>query len=75
MMGKVGKKGELYIPKRAREAVDLKPGDEVTIEIRGKELIIKKWRGIVDVLMEDAVAKVAVEELREVRDKLSRLLV
>ena len=74
MIGKVGKKGELYIPKKVRESIDLKPGDEVLVEVRGKELIIRKKRSIVDVLMEEPVSKVSVEELREVRDKLSRLL-
>jgi len=74
MIGKVGKKGELYIPKKVRESIDLKPGDEVLVEVRGKELIIRKKRNIVDILMEKPVSKVSVEELREIRGKLSRLL-
>ena len=74
MIGKVGKKGEIYIPKKVREAINLKPGDEITIEVRGEELIIKKKRDVFDVLMEDAVSKVTVDELRDIRDKLSRLL-
>ena len=64
----------MYIPKKVRESIDLKPGDEVLVEVRGKELIIRKKRSIVDILMEEPVSKVSVEELREVRDKLSRLL-
>ncbi len=75
MIGKVGKKGEIYIPKKVREAVNLKPGDEITIEVREEELIIKKKRDVFDVLMEDAVSKVTVNELRDIRDKLSRLLI
>lgn len=75
MIGKVGKKGEIYIPKKVREAINLKPGDEITIEVRGEELIIKKKRDVFDVLMEDAVSKVTVDELRDIRDKLSRLLI
>jgi len=44
MIGKVGKKGEIYIPKRGRELANLNPEDEVLIEVRGKELIIRKKR-------------------------------
>jgi len=74
MIGKVGKKGEIYIPKRGRELANLNPEDEVLIEVRGKELIIRKKESVIDVLMEEAVSKVSVEELREIREKLSELL-
>jgi len=74
MIGKIGKKGEIYIPKRVRELANLNPGDEVLVEVRGKELIIRKKESVIDVLMEEAVSKVSVEELREIREKLSELL-
>ncbi len=74
IVGKVGKKGELYIPKKVRDLADLKPGDEILVEVRGKELIIKKKPSVIDLLMEEAVTKVSVEELREIRNKLSELL-
>ena len=74
MIGKIGKKGEIYIPKRVRELVNLNPGDEVLVEVRGEELIIRKKESVIDVLMEEAVSKVSVEELREIREKLSELL-
>ncbi len=63
----MGKKGELYIPK------NLKPGDEISVEVRGDE-IIKKPSSIFDVLMEEPVSNVPVEELRDVRNRLSKLL-
>ena len=38
----VGQKGQVVIPKRLRDAIGLKPGVEVILEIRGNEIIISK---------------------------------
>jgi AbrB family looped-hinge helix DNA binding protein len=38
----VGPKGQVVIPKRMREALGLKPGVEVTLELRNEEIVIKK---------------------------------
>ena len=38
----VGPKGQVVIPKRMRETLGLKPGVEVTLELRDQEIIIKK---------------------------------
>jgi AbrB family looped-hinge helix DNA binding protein len=38
----VGPKGQVVIPKRMRDALGLKPGVEVTVEVRDQEIIIKK---------------------------------
>jgi AbrB family looped-hinge helix DNA binding protein len=72
--GKVGKKGELYIPKKVRELINLRPEDGILIEVEENRLIIRKKPSIVDILMEEPVSKVSVEELRVTRNKLSRLL-
>ncbi len=74
MIGKVGKKGEIYVPKKIRERVNLNPGDEVLVEVKGRELIIKKKENIVDVLMDEAIAKVSVDEMRSIREKVRKLL-
>jgi len=38
----VGAKGQVVIPKSMREALGLKPGVEVTLELRDQEIVIKK---------------------------------
>lgn len=38
----IGTKGQVVIPKRIRDALGLKPGVDVTIELRGEEIVISK---------------------------------
>jgi len=38
----IGPKGQVVIPKRMRDALGLKPGVDVTIEVRGEEIVISK---------------------------------
>jgi len=38
---KIGQKGQIVIPKVVRESVGIKPGDEIVMEIREKEVVIK----------------------------------
>jgi AbrB family looped-hinge helix DNA binding protein len=38
----VGPKGEIVIPKQLRDAMGLKPGFEVMIEIKGGEIVITR---------------------------------
>ena len=38
----VGPKGQVVIPKRMRDAMGLKPGVEITLEMRDQEIVIKK---------------------------------
>ena len=38
----VGQKGQVVIPKQLRDAMGLKPGVEVILEIRGSEIVISK---------------------------------
>lgn len=39
---KLGQKGQLVIPKVVREFLGIKPGDEVVIEVREKEVLIRR---------------------------------
>jgi len=38
----IGSKGQVVIPKRMRDCLGLKPGDEVVLEMRGQEIVIRK---------------------------------
>jgi len=38
----VGPKGQVVIPKRIRDALGLKPGVEVIVELRGEEVVMSK---------------------------------
>jgi len=41
---KVRKKGILILPKRLRDEVDIKEGDEVSVEVRGNSLVITPFK-------------------------------
>jgi len=41
-MPKVTKKGQVTIPKKIREAVGIKPGSEVSFQIRNGECVLRK---------------------------------
>ena len=40
----VGPKGQIVIPKRLRETADMKPGTDVTLEMRDGEIVIAKLK-------------------------------
>ena len=38
----IGPKGQVVIPKQMRDALGLKPGVEITLELRDEEIVIRK---------------------------------
>jgi AbrB family looped-hinge helix DNA binding protein len=40
MIGRIGAKGQVVIPKRLRDRAQLEPGDEVEFELRGDEIVL-----------------------------------
>ncbi len=71
---KVGKNGELYTPKKLRLLMGLESGGEFVAEVKGKELILRKRKTIVNLLEGEAVAKVSEKELKKERVLLEKEL-
>ena len=72
--GRVGKKGEIYIPKKIRESVGLIPGDEIEVDVDEGKLVIRKKPSALDLLKQRPLATIKVEEMREIRKRLSERL-
>lgn len=67
--GYVGKKGEIYIEKKARESLSLKPGDELVVYARKNELIIRKAPKLEDILKKKPLAIINAREIEEISEK------
>jgi len=72
--GKIGKKGEIYIPKKIRELMGLMPGDKIEVDADGEKLIIKREPTALDLLKENSVYTIKVEEMWDIRKDLSKKL-
>ena len=69
---KVGKKGELYTPKKLRLQIGLDPGSEFIAEVKGEKIILRKRKTITNLLEEDAIATVSEKEMKKERDRLRK---
>lgn len=67
----LGRKGEIYPPKRIREMLDIKPGDKLIMEVRGRELVIRKAPSLEDLLMREPKHKISLEEDLKLRREIS----
>ncbi len=50
-VSKVSSKGQVVIPKAARVELDWRPGDRVTVEVRGDSVVLRKL-SLEDILRE-----------------------
>jgi len=71
---KVGKKGELYTPKKLRSQIGLDPGSEFIAVLRGDEIILRKRKTIINLLEEDAIATISEKEVKKERGMLEKEL-
>jgi len=71
---KVGKKGELYTPKKMRMKMHMNPGTEFVAVVKGDELLLKRRKTISDILDEDALTIVSQMELKKERSLLEKKL-
>lgn len=71
---KVGKKGELYTPKRLRLKIGLDPGSELVAIVKGLDILLRKRKTVINVLEEDAIARVSEKEIKKERKILEEEL-
>jgi len=71
---KVGKKGELYTPKKMRVQIGMQHGNEFIAAVEGKKIILEKRKTVIDLLEEDAIATVSENEIKEERKILEKEL-
>jgi AbrB family looped-hinge helix DNA binding protein len=69
--GVVGKKGELFPPKRIRELIGLKSGDKVIYRVEQSKLIVEPVPDLVTALKLPKFAKTTVKEFEKERKELA----
>jgi len=70
--GRVGSKGELFIPKEIRERLGLKPHMRVLYRIKDGRLIVEPIPVIEDVLKEHKPVRINLKKFHDFRRELSR---
>jgi AbrB family looped-hinge helix DNA binding protein len=69
---KVGKKGELYTPKKLRLQLGLDPGSELIAQVKGEQIILRKRKTVISLLEEDTIAAVSEAEIKKGRELLEK---
>ena len=72
--GVVGSKGELFVPKKIREKLGLKPRKKVRYKVEGNKLIVEPIKSIEELLEEEKKITIKLEEFFEFRRNLSERL-
>lgn len=70
--GRVGSKGELFLPKEIRERLGLRPNTKVMYKVEGGRLLVERIPSLEDVLKEPQQVEVTLKEFHISRRKLSR---
>lgn len=73
----VSKKGQVVIPKEARDRLGLSAGTPLRVEVEGKRLILEPWRDLPEEAFVRAGRRITKPILREAKgesDKSERLL-
>lgn len=71
---KVGKKGEIYTPKKLRLRIGISPGNEIIAITKGNQLLLKKKKTIIELLEDETIASVTEQELKNERRLLEKEL-
>jgi len=71
---KVGKKGEIYTPKKLRLRIGISPGNEIIAITKGNQLLLKKKKTIIELLEDETIASVTEQEIKNERSLLEKEL-
>ncbi len=69
---RVGSKGELFIPKKIRDMLGLKPHMKVIYRVEGDRLMIEIIPSIEEVLKESSEVEISLDEFHRYRKRLSK---
>lgn len=69
--GTIGSKGELFLPKRMRAKLGLKPNSEVLYRIEGDRLIVEPIPSLEEALGSEPLVRIRLEDFERFREGLS----
>ena len=70
-VGTVGKKGEIYAPKKLREVAGFKPGSRVLFELDDSgKITMERLPTILELLKRPKIARITPEEIKRYRREL-----
>ena len=69
---RVGSKGELFLPKKIREELGLRPHTKVIYKVEGNRLVVEPIPSLEEVLKKQPSVEITLEEFHEFRRELSR---
>lgn len=67
----VGTKGEIYIPKKIREQLGLKPKDKIIIRVKNGQIIIIPVKDFEELLSKKPEVEISLDDFHKFRRELS----